>query len=316
MGMSKLSDGSATWTAERLVAHPAFDRAIREQARLLLQAYDADPKLSSVFGTQQRWLMAQAALGIYFRALTAGQAGDITAARLFDLVTRHDIASRNTADAFLKEMLKYGHARQGIDSVDRRRRPVQPTENAVDAINGWVGIHLATLDKLDRGGRLEKFLATPGALFDLQPRIADGLMSSNSVRRPERTFSLFTWLDNGGVAMDRLMAGVAEGEPGAERLATQVLSVADMAQWLRLSRTHLKRKLAQAEALGSLGWQGKRGDSAMWVSAAFCREYANAQAEKLAIIDRAFTACLRRDGIETPTATAADERPPPRSLAN
>ncbi len=62
-----------------------------------------------------------------------------------------------------------------------------------------------------------------------------------------------------------------------------------LAQRLKLSRTHLSRKLRAAEALGSIGWQGQRGHSAMWVSPGFYREYAMAQAVKLAIIDAAFS---------------------------
>jgi hypothetical protein len=58
--------------------------------------------------------------------------------------------------------------------------------------------------------------------------------------------------------------------------------------------THLARKLADAEDIGSIGWQGRRGHSVMWVSAGFRREYATAQATKLAIIDTAFSACFRQ----------------------
>jgi hypothetical protein len=114
------------------------------------------------------------------------------------------------------------------------------------------------------------------------------------VRKPERTFSLFTWLNNGGVIMDWLIAGIEETDAGADRVPTAVGSIAAMAQRLNLSRTHLSRKLRDAEALGSIGWQGKRGESVMWVSAGFRREYATAQAVKLAIIDAAFADCFRQ----------------------
>ena len=70
------------------------------------------------------------------------------------------MASRNTADAFIKEMLKYGYARLLPQAEDKRTRPIEPTEASLDALHGWVGIHLATLDGLDRGQRLETFLGT------------------------------------------------------------------------------------------------------------------------------------------------------------
>ena len=289
-------------SADAIAGHPGLHAAIRQQSQLLLQVYDGNPRLASVFGTQHRWLMAQAALALHFRALSSSGESGISVARILAFITEHDVASRNTADAFVKEMLKYGWARQVPDAVDRRTRPVEPTEASIDALHGWLGIHLATLDRLDRGQRLETFLGTPGALAAMQPLIADGLLSSSRVRTPEKTFSLFTWLNNGGLVMDWLIAGIEETDADAERVATAVVSIAVLAERLKLSRTHLTRKLKDAEALGSVGWHGKRDQSVMWVSSGFRREYAAAQAVKLAIIDSAFTACVRQVPVEASPA--------------
>lgn len=295
MGMSKSQEAVHTaLSADEIAGHPGLHAAIRQQSRLLLQIYDGNPRLASVFGTQHRWLMAQSALALHFR----GDGRGMRSAQILDFVSRNGVASRNTADAFIKEMLKYGYARLLPQAEDKRTRPLEPTEASLDALHGWVGIHLATLDRLDGGQRLETFLGTQGALASLQPRIADGLLSSNRVRHPERTFSLFTWLNNGGLVMDWLIAGIEEADLDAERVATGIVSIAALAERLKLSRTHLARKLSDAEALGSIGWQGKRGQSVMWVSAGFRREYVTAQAVKLAIIDAAFDASFRARLIE------------------
>jgi hypothetical protein len=281
-------------TADDIAGHPGLHSAIRQQCRLMQQTYDSNPRLASVFGSQHRWLMGQVALALHFRSCSSGKGRGINSAQVLDAVSRHRVASRNTADAFLKEMLKYGFARYVPGAGDKRMRPFEPTETSVEAIHGWIGMHLATLDRLDHGRRLETYLGTPGALVALHPGIAEGLLSSARVRKPERTFSLFTWLHNGGVIMDWLIAGIEETDAEAERVPTAIASIAVMAQRLNLSRTHLSRKLKDAEALGSIGWQGKRGESVMWVSAGFRREYAAAQAVKLAIIDAAFDACFRQ----------------------
>jgi hypothetical protein len=204
------------------------------------------------------------------------------------------VASRNTANAFLQEMVYYGWARVVPDAADRRTRPIEPTEASLAGIQGWIGIHLATLDRLDDGRRLLRFLGAPGSLATFQPLIADGLLSSARVREPERTFSLFTWLNQGGQLMDWLISSIEETDADAERVPTAVGSIAVMAERLMLSRTHLSRKLKAAEAMGSIGWQGKRGQSLMWVSSGFRREYVAAQAVKLAIVDAAFAACFRQ----------------------
>ena len=49
---------------------------------------------------------------------------------------------------------------------------------------------------------------------------------------------------------DRLIAGIEAVGADAERIPTSVNSTTEMASWLRLSRTHLARKLREAEAPG------------------------------------------------------------------
>ncbi|TIT48353.1 MAG: hypothetical protein E5W72_18210, partial [Mesorhizobium sp.] len=79
-------------------------------------------------------------------------------------------------------------------------------------------------------------------------------------------------------------------------IPTGIVSIGDFANWLKLSRTHLSRKLRDAENLGSIGWLGQRGHSVMWVSNHFYQEYMTAQAVKLAIIDMAFQNCFHNPG--------------------
>jgi len=280
------------YTAEQIAAHPALHACIREQSRAMLNAYAANPRLSSVFATQQRWLMAHIALALYFRRVPGDDRTGFNAARFFDVIRRHDVASRNTADAFLKEMLYYRHTHYLPGGSDKRVRALEPSTEALEALNGWAIAHLATLDALDGGGRLQVYLAEDNPLSRLQPLIADALLTNDIVRRPPKTFSLFTWLNNGGVVMDWLIAGIEPAGPDVERMPTSVFSIADMAEWLKLSRTHLTRKLREAEAMGSIGWQGRRGKSVMWVSKEFRAEYAMAQAVKLSIIDTAFEALV------------------------
>jgi hypothetical protein len=280
-------------TASDIARHPALHEIIRAQSNALLEAYEANPRLASVFATQQRWLMAHAALALHFRRNPDDDRSGFNAARFFDVVRRHKVASRNTADAFVKEMLKYKFARSLAGRNDKRIRAIEPTQASLEALGGWAAVHLTTLDAIDGGRRLAAFQAGTVPLSRLQPPIADGLLTSPAVREPEQTFSLFTWLNNGGVVMDRLIAGIEPAHAEADRIPTGILSIAEMAGWLKLSRTHLALKLREAETLGSIGWEGQRGHSVMWVSRGFRDEYVLAQSVKLAIIDAASEACLR-----------------------
>ncbi|TIS33628.1 MAG: hypothetical protein E5X01_22900, partial [Mesorhizobium sp.] len=89
---------------------------------------------------------------------------------------------------------------------------------------------------------------------------------------------------------DLLPARAGTLRASLDKIPTGVISISEFAHWLKLSRTHLARKLRDAEALGSIGWVGQRGHSVMWVSRQFFDEYMAVQAAKLAIVDAAFEA--------------------------
>ena len=291
--VGKLQDMSGmAMTADDILSHPALERCVRGQALTLLSIQQAAPRMASVFATQQRWLMSHAALALYFRGEAIRPGSGLLAERFLETVERDNIASRNTAAAFLKEMLKY-EIISTLAGAGRRHRPLAPTPAVLMALFQWHVLHLATLDGLDGGKRVARFEARPDLLQTVQPLIADGLIGSDAVREPQqKTFSLFTWINEGGVVMDRLMAGCDPAREDDERILTDVTSISALAARLSLSRTQLSRKFGEAEAMGSLGWAGTRGRSRLWLSADFRREYHAAQAAKLAIIDAAFEACV------------------------
>lgn len=279
-------------TADDILAHPALERCVRGQAQSLLSIQGTSPRIASLFATQQRWLMAHAALAQYFRNEADNAGAGVLAERFLELAERQNLASRNTASAFLAEMLKYEMVRSVANSEGRRHRPFEPAPAVLVALFHWHALHLATLDGLDGGARVAAFQARPALLSAIQPLIADGLIGSGEIRKPAKTFELFTWINEGGLVMDRLIVGCQQGVVGGERIATDVTSISALARHFNLSRTHLGRKFSEAEALGSLGWSGVRGRSPLWVSAGFRREYHAAQSTKLAIIDAAFEACV------------------------
>ena len=283
-------------TADDILGNPAVEPCVRKLAQALLMIHDVSPRLASLFGTRQRWLMAHAAVALYFRDVVAtGPGAGLPMARLLDIVDRYQVASRNTAAAFLKEMLKYDIVRHVAASEGKRHRTFEPAPTTLAALFQWHLLHLGTLDGLDGGTRSATLNAAPEALQRLQPLIADGILGDNTVRRPDPTFALFAWVDEGGIVMDRLIVGCEQGPAERDRVTTDATSVSGLAQRLKLSRTQLGRKLAVAEAMGSLGWVGARGKSRMWVSQGFRREYHKAQAVKLAIIDAAYEACFMSD---------------------
>ncbi len=249
-------------TPSQILASPRLRSALRAQAAQFLAVHADMPRLSSVFATHQRYMMGQVVLCLAFR----NGGGHVVMAEFLDVITRHRIASRNTADAFIKEMVRYGIGSYGPPLQDRRYRPLVVSPAAFAAIGRWLSLHLATLDTLDGADRGAAYAADPALLGEVQPRIVAALMQSNFCAPPTGTFSLFTWLNEGGLVMDRLMATLADAEPDATHVPTGFSGYGDLQQDLRISRSHLVRNLLQAERMGSLGWSGKRGQSVLWVS--------------------------------------------------
>lgn len=276
----------------QIAAHPGIIPALRRQSEALIAVYDEQARLASVFGSQQGWLLALAALAVYFRKQQQnhGKPVGLTVTEFREFVGHHRITSKNTAEAFLKQMLHYGFSVR-VASSDRRTQPLAPAEQTVAAIAQWVAIHLATLDTLDGGGRVGRVSGDMTLLRRLLPAITDRLLASTAIREPTPTYAIFTWLNQGGLLMERLFCELQDPDPDG-RIMTGVVSIPQLASWLKLSRSHLHRKLREAEEAGSLGWSGVRGQSVLWVSDTFLGEIVAYQANKLAIFDDALNDAL------------------------
>jgi hypothetical protein len=84
-------------TADEIAGHPALHDCIRRQAQSLVLAFEANPRLASVFATQQRWLLAHVGVALYFRRDPLDPSNGLRTARFLDVVREHAVASRNTA---------------------------------------------------------------------------------------------------------------------------------------------------------------------------------------------------------------------------
>lgn len=282
---------------DEIFHHPELHAHIKVQSASLVGMFQQDARLAAVFATQQRWLMSHVGLALYFRGMTAGGRTGLHITTFLEAVDNARIASRNTADSYIKEMIKYKYVEMLTLPEDKRVRPLAPAPHVLMAITGWLRIHLASLDSLAGGERLATFDRDPSMIAQMQPIIADGLVTARAVRHPEKTFSLFTWLDNGGLVMDWVITNMGNAPMSSERVAVGNVSTVEMAHRLNLSRTHLARKLREAENMNSIGWEGRRGHSVMWVSRSFREEYAGAQAVKLSIVDHACEAVLGTEAL-------------------
>lgn len=271
---------------DRLMAAPTFADAVGFLAQGFVTAHASAPRAAALFATQQRWLLCLAALARHFRAAGAG----VSRRTVAQMALKHRIASRNTAYAFFDEILKYGIVLPAAGG-DPAEEMVMPSPQALAILVQWCDLHLAALDRTDAGARSERFRAAPDRLLPLlAPLLSDGLLADPQVRMPGPLYRIFAWTDAGGLLMDRLVAGIDRqaAQPGGH--LTDVVAIAQLARAFDLSRAHTSRKFAEAEAIGGIGWSGRRGYSRLWVSHGFYTEYAMAQARKLLIFRSAFAA--------------------------
>ena len=275
---------------QKLLAQPRFDLCVRQLARGFAAIREAEPRIGSQFAIQQRWLMSHAALALYFRTLKSAEPG-VTRLEFVKTVLERNLASRNTAEAYFAEAYKYGLLKPIAGGHNARHARVEPTPTAVLTLGSWYKLHLGALDLLDGGNRTDHFAADgTGVLTAIEPAVAEALLTGTPAGAAEAGPAPFIWVKDGGVLMDRLIAGTdPAAEPDDERVLTDVTSISSLSKSVDLSPTHTGRMFAAAEAAGSLGWSGRRGRSAIWLSRGFRAEYARSQAFKLAIIDRAFS---------------------------
>ncbi|MDP9588549.1 UNVERIFIED_ORG: hypothetical protein J2W19_001095 [Shinella zoogloeoides] len=268
-----------------LVTAHRFPQAVLFLARRFISIHETAPRVGGLFATQQRWLMCHAALGHYFRGIRAGGPG-LTRRNFGQLALRYGISSRNTALAFCDEALQY----EVIRAVENRSGELEPCPATLALLTGWYDTHLRALDLIDDGNRAMRFLTHPhDVLSVVAPLTADRLLSNSHVRSPGTLYTIFSWAEAGGLLMDRLIAGADLHMPdGHGSFVTDVTSISSLAEAFKLSRPHTGRKLSAAEAVGAIGWTGRRGHSPIWIARAFYEEYAVAQARKLNILEHAF----------------------------
>ncbi|MGV3549424.1 hypothetical protein [Rhizobium sp.] len=283
---------------DQFLAHPDSLHIVCQLGRGFVEHYGDSPRFSAMFASQQRWLMSHVAMKLYFLGVASAKSG-LTQHGFVQAVVGHQLASRNTARAVIAEALKYGMVRPVTPVAARTPRsagaaPLELSEVGAGLLVIWFSLHLRALDALDGGARTSAFSANPiPAMTIMEPFVCDALLASADVHSPGPAYAHFTWMDQGGLLMDRLMAGVDHATlvPNG-RAVTDITSVSELARRFSLSRSHVARKLVDGEREGHIGWTGRRGHSGMWISSGFRMDYARAQMLKLAIIDAAFAAAF------------------------
>jgi hypothetical protein len=290
-------------SAENLSKNHLFFAAVLRFANEMLTIYSETPRIASIFAAKQRWLMAQSGYALH-AGYPGGEKKGLYAGRFIDFAVKHKIASRNTAAAFMQEMLAYKFLAPAPETSDKRLRLLLPTAVAEESFYKWLHSHLAILDYLDGGTRAERTMSNPlAAMAKIQPHVAKGLVENDAIRNPGEIFDLFNWANSGGLVMDYMITRLPDLDLESAQVPIGRLSLKEMRDRFMISSTHLKRLMTQAAAMGSVGWMepGRKGD--FWLSRQFIQEYWDYQAAKFAIIDAAFETAMGPAFVASPKAS-------------
>ncbi|KRB50902.1 hypothetical protein ASE04_13365 [Rhizobium sp. Root708] len=269
---------------EDFLESDAFFAAMLHCAGEMLAIYHESPRIASIFAAQQRWLMAHAGFALHF-GVPGEQKPGLYSGRFIAFVVENKIASRNTAAAFIQEMIAYRFLRVVEGTADKRTRLLEPTDTAQEHFVKWLATHLLILDHLDSGGRYDRAVAETAAFSRMQPLIAKRILDSDAVRNPGATYNLFNWANSGGLVMDYLMSRITEFDKSIEQVNLGKVSLKEIRDRFMISNTHLKRLFTQAAEVGDIGWTEASFKGDMWLSRKFVLEYWGYQAAKFVVVD-------------------------------
>lgn len=285
-----LTDTSTTagLSAAAIAADPLFPMVDRQIAGHLIAIHRETPRLARLKASHRKWLMTQAMYALSVQRREDDPSSGLTAARFIDIATSIGVASRNTADAFLKELLAYKFLREVGQGRDRRMRFLETTEVSDRAMNGWFMGHMRGLDRLDGGGREAACRLEPRIFRLAQPRAAERLIANPAWRYPARSISAFLSAGFGGMILHEIVHRMEDFEPVEGRVTVGPVSAPALARQYGISVTSIKAMFRKTEEDGFLGWLGGRGKRVLWLSETFLTEYLFWQAQKFAALDEAF----------------------------
>ncbi len=296
-------------TRTEIAAHPLFPTIEKQIAEHLIGIHVRTPRLSRLKASHRKWLMTHSLFALSLQRRDDDPLSGLTATRFVEIVMKLGAASRNTATAFLAELVAYKFLRDIPDVPDRRVRVLETTETAYDAMRAWFMGHMACLDRLDGGTREQTAAADPRIFRIAQPFAAAHLVEDPAWRDPPDSIGHFLWSDLGGMVLHHLIARIPGTSADAERIDVGPLSLPELSEVYMISATNLKRMFKKAEIDGLLGWQLPRRRGSLWLSRHFVNDYFAWQSAKFAALEQAFHHATGELGITLPVLPSPQPLP-------
>lgn len=288
--------------AASLASHPDIAAAEALIATRLIGLQDKSPRLTRLKSNHRKWLITHSLFALSSQRTPDDPLSGLTASRLIDTVMKIGAASRNTASAFLQELLTYKFLREIPDVPDRRVRVLETTEISDFGMHTWFMAHMAALDLLDGGTRERTAEAHPGLFRLAHMRATESLVDDPEWRNPPDCVAPFAWSDAGGMILHDLIIRLHRSARFSDgRHMIGPLALSDLAEHYAISVSNVKRMFSRAEKDGTAGWTAPRRRGDFWMAATMVSAYMRWEAVKLAALDAAFRdACRELDVTPLP----------------
>lgn len=245
-----MSDRTPTYSPaaiDELRGHPQFPLAARAAMRAVIPMYRSDRLLNALMSDRARSVFAHVALLLHYRGADRGEPG-LTAGAMKDMCVELDLCSRGRCEAMLA-LMRAGGFFIGGQSLDRRRRPLRPTEKLFALHRERWGSHYdAMCHVMPRAEIWRTVLADePDFLRELVLTLGEKYVAGFRLLDSDPSLGPFTERNAGMLILFSLaLAGREEGPLPVNEPVT--LSINALATTFSVSRKHVLTLLRDAEA--------------------------------------------------------------------
>ncbi len=279
---------------QSILASPRFFLAEREIATKLIDVHKHNPRMARLMASYKKWLLTHAIFAMANQRNPDDSLSGLTPGRLLDLVEQYGAVSRNTASSYVAELVAYKFLQPVEQDTDRRLKVIETTTLAEDGMRTWYDGHLACLDLLDGGGRIECSHQRPELIFKAQPMMIDRILADPEWRNPHPSMLYFLGSDIGGLLLHYIITRLENFPAGIEKLEIGAVSIPAMSDLFGISQSNAKRIFRKCEEQNLLGWTEARRRGNMWVSGTLIGAHLRRQAVKFEFVDLAFHETCRQ----------------------
>jgi hypothetical protein len=271
-----------------LAAAPLFWQAMTEVTQDLLTVHSTIPAEVHYLADTRRWMMIQMALALYFDHRRDPKCPALSPKSLSAALEHSSMVSRNTVQAFLRELARVHFIEAAAPQIIRQR-VTKVSEKSEKLMMVYLDIHLRALDMIDGCDRSAFLHQHPAFIAYLQPEFAKRICRSAAWYNPPEMIQCFTTSASGSSILHDLVLATRSLDADAEgRIWIGAVSTKALAQRYRVSPAHIARMLSRASDIGAIGWSRPARRGECWISDQLARSYLLWQAEKLSTLSAAF----------------------------